>query len=533
MINQDAPICKEIQVKYRGGQPQVIQPSAQTDEFIANASSLSMSNALKIVGDSGLYQHYIINFLCFGFFSKGLIGILLSYVYYIPKFYCLTNGSEYTACTQQDVCSGKYVFMVGSERQSIVTDFGAYCGEKRLYILKSQALIFTLAAVITFMVSIFSDRVGRKIVYYIMFFTFMLGFSLAIISQQLGYISAGMVLVWTAIDIYYSNSVLYLNEISGNYLRARIAKFFIFSAAGAILINFVLIYITNYKSFLMICLACISTFSIFLSKIIESPFILFTNGKIKSCYDSLFAISVFNRTDKQSTQKLKEYFKIETVIEKPLEEVEEISILNNTSSFNNVMETLNLLFQDIYLFRLIGGCILGINIYVNESVTLLIPQRLGIDDIYLMNILIHTADLLGLLLLFPVSHLISKKRIYIGVCFGILSVAFLLYVNEFNKANNTYQLVATTASCLMKFIQAIGYSVVINYIAELFPTKIRGLATGIIICISRMSHSLAPSIDHIAFRMDTHPLILTSIPALFAVPVALFMPETHNKDLIN
>lgn len=71
-----------------------------------------------------------------------------------------------------------------------------------------------------------------------------------------------------------------------------------------------------------------------------------------------------------------------------------------------------------------------------------------------------------------------------------------------------------------------------NYFSEMFPTKIRGLTSGILVFSGRFSNTLAPTLEFIAERSNVHPLVIGSIPCVFGLIASFVLPETLNKSLI-
>lgn len=73
----------------------------------------------------------------------------------------------------------------------------------------------------------------------------------------------------------------------------------------------------------------------------------------------------------------------------------------------------------------------------------------------------------------------------------------------------------------------------LNYIAELFPSSVRGLASGLIVCIARMSNCLAPVIESISDNTGIHPLAISAIPSILGVIGTCALPETFAQNLKN
>lgn len=106
--------------------------------------------------------------------------------------------------------------------------------------------------------------------------------------------SSAVLSMWTATDVFYSITVVYVNEISSNYYRSKVSYFFMLNAFSSIFINFVMIYVTNYRHFYVIVLILTSILTPYCLKIIETPYYYFANGNLLSFIKSLKKISFVN-----------------------------------------------------------------------------------------------------------------------------------------------------------------------------------------------------------------------------------------------
>lgn len=66
--------------------------------------------------------------------------------------------------------------------------------------------------------------------------------------------SIGVIFIWTAFDIFFSIITVYINEISSNYYRSKVPFFYLINAIAAFVINFLMYYLTSYRTFYMIVL---------------------------------------------------------------------------------------------------------------------------------------------------------------------------------------------------------------------------------------------------------------------------------------
>ena len=522
-----------IYLKYKNEFGDWLPKNQETDNFKQKYSKIKVSENLELVGNQGRYQYYVIVILAFSFLIMGFLNTILAYSYYVPEFHCIKNNISYK-CSQKEACELNN-FTILKTRTSIVTDFEMYCGKKKLYITTSQSCIFIFAALITFLVAMISDKIGRKRCFYIMITCAILGGIFAIFSNSLFFIITGVLLIWTSTDIFYSIALIYSNEIMSDYLRSKVSSFFIIAAIGSISINFILMLIPTYKGFYIFCFIFILLISLFFTKFIYSPFYIFSTGNLKKYYEVLMEISDRNLKDKEITSsQLKENLGFDQIISKPISSVEKLIIdKKKIGLLKKIIKTLKIIFGPKHLKKILLCLIYYSNNYINQCVGIIMPQKLGLDNIYIMGTLLCISDLLGYLIILPFSHKIQRRYLNAGCNIAYIIGGLLLLLNEANKGNFTYKYIATILSCILRMVNSACFSLAFNYISELFPTKIRGLATGLIVCTGRLSNCLASTFEHLSTIYDIHPLILTAIPSLFALPACLNLPETAKTNLIN
>ena len=522
-----------IFLKYKGEFGDWLEKNENTDLFLTNLKTIKVSENLKIVGDQSRYQFYVSFILALTFLTMGFLYCLLAYTYYVPEFHCIKNNLTYK-CSQKEACDlGN--FEIVKTRTSLITDFKMYCGKKKLYVTSSQSFIFIFAAIGTFFVALISDKIGRRNCFFIMIFCAILGGVLSIFSKTLFFIIFGVLLLWTSLDIFFSISLIYLNEISSDYFRSKIPVFFVIAAIGSICINFILVHIPSYKGYFIFCFCFILTFSVFYSKVISSPFFVFSTGNLKKYYDVLMEISDFNKNDHTQKQiELENSLQFKKIVYKEISKIEKLKIDKIEINFTKkILSTLKIIFSKKYLLKIICCMVFYASMYINQCVVIIMPQKLGIENIYVMNTLLNISDLLGYLLILPFSHTLKRRKVNIICNICVIIGALLLLLNEENKGTDKYSIIATILSCFLKMINSATYSLAFNYISELFPTKIRGLATGLIVCTGRISNCFASTFEHFSTIYDIHPLILCAVPAILALPASILLPETANKALIN
>ena len=104
-----------------------------------------------------------------------------------------------------------------------------------------------MAAVLTFIVSLISDKIGRKPILNLIWIFGISGCLFGIMGNGAFTISNGVLLIWTATDIVFSVGVIYINEIASNFMWSKTPLFFLFNSFGGIIINFVLYYYEDYR----------------------------------------------------------------------------------------------------------------------------------------------------------------------------------------------------------------------------------------------------------------------------------------------
>ena len=124
------------------------------------------------------------------------------------------------------------------------------------------------------------------------------------VSPILGYIKGppflvilSITLFYTAEDIFNQLNIIYFNEISNNKLRSRVPLVWTFKAFGSIAINFILLYIPDYRDFFLLALCVCISYIIFVPFVIESPYFAFKSGDLRKYFDVIKDIGKRNSKD--------------------------------------------------------------------------------------------------------------------------------------------------------------------------------------------------------------------------------------------
>ena len=525
----------DISLKYRDKNTEEELSLDQKQDFIENYHKIQISEILKISGNEGKYQYFIFSLFSFVYLALGITSNIIPYSYYTPKFFCKDEHNNEFECSHKMACDLNN-FRIEKKRESLITQFNLYCGNDFNYVNTSQLYIFIGSAVISLFVALISDRIGRKKSFFIILFLFIGGFLSSILFDRFFFIVLGIVVVKSGILAFHTIANLYINEICSNFLRSKFLFFDLISSLGSICVNFLLVFIEGYKNFFLLCFLIMIFFTAFFYRIIESPYFIFFTKDVKNFYLNLNRISYFNEKCPTSTTiQLNKELSLNKILSQKMETVEYIKITNpKKKNLKKITQNFFLIFQKEHLKNLFFSFFFIINLYINNCVSITMPQKLGYHNIYLMNTLFSICDLIGFIIILPISHVIKRRKLNIYSTLSVIIFIFLLLLNEyFNKNNSYYVFFATLISCFLKIVNRFGFSLAFNYIGELFPTKIRGLAMGLIITLGRCSESFGGYFYQLSVFYDIHPLILTGLPAFLALPASYYLPETVDKNLIN
>ena len=82
------------------------------------------------------------------------------------------------------------------------------------------------------------------------------------------------------------------------------------------------------------------------------------------------------------------------------------------------------------------------------SVTFLAPQKLGIDNINLVNVLLNISDIVGYIFVLPMSHTVKRKSLNFYTQSTIIIIGFFLLMNDETRGSKYYPIRAVFLSCI-------------------------------------------------------------------------------------
>ena len=188
------------------------------------------------------------------------------------------------------------------------------------------------------------------------------------------------------------------------------------------------------------------------------------------------------------------------------------------------------------LFRLIGVTLLTGNLYIGYSLSLLIPQRIGLKNIYLNGIFLGVSEIISYIIAIPIGSLVKRRHLNFMCAAMIVALDLILLALDFSAdswSHQTLHWMQTLLSCLIKLVFCINYALIFNYCSELFPTKIRGLTLGICVFFGRMMIICAFYLQTLTDYFQIHPMVGTIFGSIIVLPISLIMPETVGTGISN
>lgn len=511
------------------------------ERFLDRYFKVQVSDLLNSVGSDKKYQRRVVVVLAFLNFFYAFVGFMIPYVFFMPEFLCVDGHGNRFACPEPIACANPHGFIPKSEVSSVVTEFSLYCDRKGLRML-NQGLFVVLGGAFAFVANIISDRVGRLPIFAASYVCTVLGTFFSLVSDNLFGITLGNVLSWTGMDIFLSMQVLYINEVIGSGLRSKsVGIVFLFWGIGGIVVNFSNAFIVDYKINYLIQLITLVVAGLGYLSFVESPFLLYKLKKIKQLYQTLVYIGLTNEKPMgQLEETLRNDLGLNFIIRHDIEELMDIQIHRKRnskvnkmkSSFRFIVKTLK---NRSFTSRLFCVLFVAGNIFMGYALSLLIPQRLGLQSIYLNGVLLGVAEIIGNLIIAPIANKVHRRSLNFNCAAGEVILCFVLLLLEFTdySQSGAIKLIQTILGCGVKVFVCINFVLIYNYCSELFPTKVRGFALGVCIIVGRSTGLISLLLVDFTDSLGIHPMIGMVFSSVIAMLFSLLLPETVNKDISN
>lgn len=514
----------------------------KTEAFLNTYRQVKVNELLAHVGEDQRYQRLILMFLCMFNFFYSFIAFQIPYVFYEPNFYCkAADGSTYP-CTMETACANPYGFTTYSPIRSLVVENKLYC-DRRIYLHVSEACFVVTGGFMAFLFAFLSDKVGRKPIFIISYVLTVAGTFVCLTSRSLPVIVIGNVMSWSGMDTFFSMVFVYVNEIIGSALRSKSnALLFFCWGLGEVVFNLVNIWIDDYKVIFLLQFVPLTLCGLGYFFLKESPYWLYKKKIISDLFFSLRYIGVMNgHKPAELDAKLTNDLGLEQIITRKIEESDLIELKTSTPSNTGAFRTYlrgcsKLCHNRPQLFKLIGVTCITANIYIGYSLSLLIPQKIGLDNLNLNGAFLGVSEILGYFFVIPFGSVIPRKTLNFACAAIVIILDVILIVFDLTAegwSNSALRWSQTIVSCLIKLMFCINYALIFNYCSELFPTKIRGMALGVCVFFGRVMIIFAFFLQNLTDYFEINPMIGTIFGSLLVLPVTLCLPETLNQGISN
>ena len=514
----------------------------RTEQFVADYRNIKVSELLKLVGDDERFQKTMLMLLCLFNFAYAFIAFMIPYVFYEPTFLCIDEVGTRRHCSQAEACANPRGFEVQSAITSLVTEHRLYCGRRGLLEVCEAAFVIS-GGFVAFVFGVLSDKIGRKKVFIISYFLTITGTLVAMLVPSLGVIIFANVLSWSGMDTFFSMVYIYCNEIIGSGLRSRANGYLFLSwGMGEIMVNVINIWITDYRFNFLLQFAPIFLLGAAYFYLQESPYLLYKLKRISELYSVLRFIGIQNgRPKEQLETDLRQRLAISKVVAQDMDNLDSFRLQRLTPVVSNKVTGYWRYFgkfckDQSVVMRLIGVTLIAGNIYIGYSLSILVPQRMGLKNVYINGIFLGFSEILGYFFIIPIANIVKRRHLNFLcnaaiVAFDLLLLALDMTAEDWNP--KTLHWAQTLVSCLVKLAFCINYAMIFNYCSELFPTKIRGLTLGICIFFGRLMIVFAFYVQRLTDHFQIHPMIGTIFGSIVVMPISLFMPETLNTGISN
>lgn len=514
----------------------------KTDAFLNFYRLIKVHDLLAHVGDDKNYQKLLLVFLCLFNFFYSFIAFQIPYVFYEPNYFCKGADGGLVACTMEAACSSKYGFTTYAPIRSLVVENQLYC-ERRSLLHLSQGIFVVTGGFMAFLFAFLSDKIGRKPIFLVSYVLTVAGTFVCMTSRSLPIIVIGNILSWSGMDTFFSMVYVFCNETIGSALRSKSnALLFFCWGLGEVFFNLVTIWVYDYKVIFYMQFFPLTVIGIGYYFLKESPYWLYKKKLISELFFVLQYIGLMNgHKAAELDEKLTKDLGLEQVMARRVEQSDIIELRaqnpSHSGAVTNYLKGCSKLCKNRpQLFTLLGVTAITGNIYIGYSLSLLIPQKIGLANLNVNGAFLGLSELLGYFFVIPFGNLIPRRTLNFLCAAAVIGLDVILILLEFTAdsfSDSGLRWSQTIVSCLIKLVYCVNYALIFNYCSELFPTRIRGLALGVCVFFGRLMVTGAFFVQNMTDYFDVHPMIGTIFGCLLVLPITLCLPETLNEGISN
>jgi fucose permease len=112
-----------------------------------------------------------------------------------------------------------------------------------------------------------------------------------------------------------------------------------------------------------------------------------------------------------------------------------------------------------------------------------------------------------------------------GASFVLLMIGIFMEQSEMRK-----WIESLISTILISAVTSMMFPLLFLWTAELFPTKIRGLASAVILFVGKLFGGLAPLLSNLCDKFGIHVLVGCSAIGLFSLIATSYLDETYNPN---
>lgn len=157
-------------------------------------------------------------------------------------------------------------------------------------------MLISISSGVVLVLSSFQDSFGRKLLIVLVFIFAVVGIACVFWGNSLWVAVAGMILLWSFVEVTYVPAIVLSNELLVNPVRKYAQNFFsMLSVIGGVLSNFLTHYFDTYQSFMMMIFVChLAGLFLILFLLPESPSFLLKQLKYGKLKQVMTEISKFS-----------------------------------------------------------------------------------------------------------------------------------------------------------------------------------------------------------------------------------------------
>ena len=186
-----------------------------------------------------------------------------------------------------------------------------------------------------------------------------------------------------------------------------------------------------------------------------------------------------------------------------------------------------------YFLYVLGFMLILGNTYLVYQSSIVDTSSLGLPSIQISGIALGGVELLQYLICFPFATKMKRRQTTVICCTVIvLGAVTILVLDQMATEESRYnQTIGWLAVIACKGPASIMYTYINNYMAETFPTEIRGAGAGLVTAIARYIGASSALIKSYTKGSGIDLIVPCSVLSILVIPVAFFMPETLNKQI--